>query len=504
MRRMARQHTYQQPASLTMAQRLRLATAINVAHIAGGASRRLGHGGGTSLPGLVALAVQPQTVGQLAAQIDMGSILIVGTNGKTTTARLLSAICAGSGLRPIANRAGANLLRGIGSTLVQAATPWGTLPRNLQRPTMGVFEVDEAALPAVARAVRPRVLVAMNLFRDQLDRYGELDSIVASWHDALASLAPDGVLVANADDPLMAWLGRDLPPWSANEQQSGPTVLYYGLDDAAMSSPDGLTHTADSLSCLRCGHDLIFSRTYYGHLGLYHCPACGQARPRPSLWGDQVTLRGMNGASVAVAWPGDSGQQVVTTSLPGLYNVYNTLAACAAAAALHIAPDSASAAMSEVRSAFGRAEQVEIDGCTVVVLLIKNPVGATEALRLVRHAALAAPIALLGLLNDNAADGHDVSWIWDMEAEMLRGYVASLTCGGRRAADLAVRFKYAGVATGRVLSDIDQSLDAALATCPADGVLYALATYTAMLDLRAVLTRRGHVRPFWQDQLTQI
>ncbi|GAC1436922.1 MAG: hypothetical protein NVSMB65_11040 [Chloroflexota bacterium] len=346
-------------------------------------------------------------------------------------------------------------------------------------------------------AVRPRIVLAMNLFRDQLDRYGELDTIAASWGRALRELPAGACVVLNADDPLVASLGEGLRC----------RVIYYGVDDPA-AGQGALHHAADSISCVRCGRALEYTLVLYGHVGHYRCPHCGWARPYPRVRAVVARPHGFGGTSLSLAGTPDGPSVPVTLSLPGLYNAYNALAAGAVAVALGLSLEAAAGALGGVTAAFGRSEVAQVDGREVHLLLVKNPVGGNEVLRLLEAEAAARgqPLHLLAMLNDNAADGHDVSWIWDVDVEVLAGALAHAVFGGTRAEDLALRFKYGDVVDsrgGRVPWGIERSipaaLDAALRACPPGGTLYAVLTYTAMLALRAELAARGHLRPYWEE-----
>ena len=484
------------PAPLGVLARGRVAAALSAARAAGTASRLLGRGGGTSLPGLLVERLAPAALPHLADQLARGSVLVAGTNGKTTTARMIAAVVEASGLRTVHNSAGANLLRGVASALAAVATPWGNVPRDSY--DLGLFEVDEAALPGVISTVRPRVVLAMNLFRDQLDRYGELDAIASSWRRALQALPIGAHVLLNADDPLIASLGADLPC----------RVTYYGVEDIS-AGKGALHHAADSIMCLQCGEALHYSVVFYGHLGHYHCPHCGLTRPRPAVRATMVRAMGFGGTEIALQGAGDSSQAEIRfhLPLPGVYNAYNALAAATMATTLGLPLEMATTVLAGVTAAFGRSEVARVGDRLVHLLLIKNPVGGNEVLRLLADEAAVRgePLHVLAMLNDNAADGHDVSWIWDVDVDVLAGKVARVVFGGTRAEDMALRFKYgdvidprgAGVPWG-IERVVATALDAALAGCAPTGTLYAVVTYTAMLALRAELAARGHLRPYWE------
>ena len=448
---------------------------IALARRTGALSRRSGRGGGTSLPGKVLLKLDPQALRKLSDRLPNGSAVISATNGKTTTAALTAAILEGAGHRLVHNRAGANMAGGIASTLLDASH------RGQINGDLGLFEVDEFWVPEVATQLQPRALLLANLFRDQLDRYGELETIADRWSALLGTVAT-GSLVLNADDPLIADLGR-----------GRVEVTYFGVEDDSLAIPQ-MQHASDSKHCRRCGAAYAYDAIYLGHLGDYHCASCGQERPLPTVYAQQVTLHGTTRATFMLVTP--AGTRAVLLPLPGLYNVYNAVAAAALALELGATLDQVVAGLQSSTAAFGRAEQVNIDGTALTMLLIKNPAGANEIIRTL--ALEPDQLNLLAVLNDLTADGRDVSWVWDADFELLRDRVERVTCAGTRAAELAVRFKYAGVPADRltVTPDLSAALDQAVAA--ADGRLFAVPTYTAMLALRKELVQRGHLTPYWQ------
>jgi lipid II isoglutaminyl synthase (glutamine-hydrolysing) len=441
------------------------------------ASRRL-HRGGTSFPGLVASAVDPEIVRRVTSQLGHGSVVVTGTNGKTTTARMLAEIAVAAGLRVLHNRSGSNLMRGLASTALAASDGRGTLPVGEQ--TVGVFEVDEATLPLALPQLQPRAVIFTNLLRDQLDRYGEVDSILALWRRSLAALDKDAALILNGDDPSVAELGRAWP---------GPTV-YFGVDDEHQASP--AEHAADSRWCPTCGNEYIYASLYFGHAGVWRCPGCGAARPPLQVRGTEIELEQMLG-QVTVNTPAETF--ALSVPLGGLYNIYNALAACAGAQQVGLRSESIRDGIERCDAAFGRQEIFEINRRTVQVLLCKNPTGANQVLRLISGRAQ----NLLLLLNDDIADGRDISWIWDVDYEMLAPTARQVLVSGRRATDMAVRLKYAGLdAQVSVEPDEEKAVEEALARVPEGGCLFVLPTYTAMLSVRDSLARRSARPPFWQ------
>jgi UDP-N-acetylmuramyl tripeptide synthase len=447
---------------------------IALARAVAGVSRLAGAGGGTTLPGKLLWKLDPGAVDRLAARLPRGSALVSATNGKTTTAAMAAQILAPS-VRLAHNRAGANLVSGVASALVAA--------RDAE---LGLFEVDEAALPEVARRVAPRAVCLGNLFRDQLDRYGELELLAGRWREMARALPRGATLVANGDDPQLGALAEDRP---------GSVV--FGLDDPRHASSE-LQHAADSKWCVRCGTPYEYAAAYIGHLGDYRCPACGHARPPLAIAAREIELHGLESVSFSLATP--EGERRVELRLPGLYNVYNALAAASLARALGASLDEIVAGLQRVTAAFGRFERIELDGRSLLVLLIKNPAGANEVVRTL--VAGGTPRLLLIALNDEIADGRDVSWIWDVDFEPLLAGVERLIATGERAAELALRFKYAGLAESaiEVVPSLEQALDRGLAQTPLGGELAALPTYTAMLALRELVARRGFVRPYWEER----
>jgi UDP-N-acetylmuramyl tripeptide synthase len=452
--------------------RLPLAAGVAAARAAGGLSRLARTGGGTTVPGKVLTFLSPDAVERLASRLPQGSALISATNGKTTTAAMAAEILRDR-LRLAHNSAGANLLSGVASTLLAAPAA-----------ELGLFEVDEAAMPEVARRVKPRALCLGNLFRDQLDRYGELELVAARWRGAVDALDAETVLVLNGDDPQIGELSRGRP---------GSVV--FGLDDARQGTSE-LPHAADSKWCIRCGTPYEYTAAYVGHLGNYRCPACGHARPRLDLVGRSIELHGLDGVSFDLVDDHESTR--VRLKLPGLYNVYNALGAAALASALGASRTEVVEGLQRFTAAFGRFERLRMADRTVLMLLVKNPAGANEVVRTL--IAGGAPKLAVIALNDGIADGRDVSWIWDVDFEPLLDQLDQVVVTGDRAAELALRFKYGGFdeAAIEVVPELGRALDRGLELTPAGGELTVVPTYTAMLALRGIVSGRGFARPYWE------
>jgi len=452
-------------------------TKLTAARAVGAASRASGRGGGTTLPGRMLLRMAPDAIARLGKRLDRGSTLISATNGKTTTAGMIAAALEADGRHPVHNRAGSNMTWGVATALLE------------QRGSEGLFEVDEAWLPKVTSQLEPSLLVLGNLFRDQLDRYGEMETLAAEWGKAVARRTGRSRFALNADDPAIADLGRE----ESGEAREG--VVYFGIDDASQALPE-LQHAFDAKHCRRCGHPYAYERAFVGHLGHYSCPNCGATRPRPEVAATAIELRGMSGSQVTLRTP--QGEIELSLPLPGLYNVYNALAAVTAALELGVAPQTIADSLQTMRAAFGRVETIAIGPSQLSILLIKNPAGANEVLRTLMLEAGEEKLDLWLGLNDKIADGRDVSWIWDADFELLAGGVRRVICAGTRAPEMALRLKYAGWPEGsiEVVPGIEDSLDQALSEGPKR--LFALPTYTTLLELRKLLADRGLAEEFWR------
>jgi len=452
---------------------MRLGLEIAFARAAGRLSRLAGRGGGTTLPGKLLTRLDPGAVQRLAARLPEGAAIVSATNGKTTATAMAAEILAPR-FRLAHNRAGANLLSGVASTLMDSGGA-----------ELALLEVDEGALPEIARMVRPRAVCLGNLFRDQLDRYGELELVAERWRGVVAALDADSVTIVNADDPQLASLAR-----------GGGRSLLFGLDDRRVAR-EHLPHAADSKYCIACGSPYVYEASYVGHLGEYRCPSCGQERPPLDVAARAIELEGLERASFDLVTP--VGTIRLSLDLPGLYNVYNAVAAASLALTLGSSLQEIADGIARFRPAFGRFERIAADGRSVLVLLIKNPAGANEAIRTLVEGG--PPEVAVIALNDAIADGRDVSWIWDVDFEQLLPGLDRLVASGERAEELALRFAYSGLDESRieVLRDLGQALDRGLELTSPGDELVVMPTYTAMLGLRDLVARRGLVRQYWQE-----
>ncbi len=440
---------------------LRLALASFAARAAG-ALLRLAGSGGTSAPGKILLALAPKAIAQRSAALERGCAVISATNGKTTTSAIAAQIMQRDGAALVHNRAGANMAGGIAAAL------------NDQHGDFGLFEVDEFWLAMLVDELRPRSVLMANLFRDQLDRYGELDEINARWSKVAISPAV-GQIVLNADDPLIASLGSDVD-----------AALYYGIEDETVGS-EHAQHATEQACCPICAEQFSYSRYFVGHLGHYYCAKGHPGRPKVEVSASEIATSGLGSSSFTLNIGGRSYRAEL--AMPGLYNVYNALAAAALANSLGVSDEAIIAGIAAASPAFGRAESLSVGGRESSIILIKNPAGTNEVLRTLTSDR--ASRDLLIVLNDQIADGRDISWIWDADFEQLADSGRPITCSGSRAVELGLRLKYAGVDPEliRVEADLREALAAAL-----DGGgerLVVLPTYTAMLEVRELLVSRG-------------
>lgn len=454
---------------------LRTALAVTSGKLSARVIQTLHMGSGSALPGKVAMRIQPDLLRQLGGQITQHVVAITGTNGKSTTAGLISSMIEGTGYSVVHNQLGANMLPGITGAFVQQSSALGTLNADF-----GVIEVDEASMPAVSQSLGQQITVVTNLFRDQLDRYGELDTTARFIRQGVQ--ASGGKVLLNADDPSVTALADSFSP---------DMVLFYGVDrvdyPGALEPACPVPFPKEVTDCPRCQNALTYTHVWYGHLGHYHCKACGFARPTPTFQATQIAVE-TQGSRVSLQLD-DAILPDLMLPLPGLFNAYNLLAAAAAASVAGVPPHMVSLGLTRYQNLFGRAERLMRDGKSLMVLLIKNPTGAGEVLKVVT----ADPKArLLIAINDGYADGRDVSWLWDAPFEWLEHHAKPMVVSGHRADDMAIRLKYAGVPTERVHiePDVITALQTALNKTAPDETLYILPTYTALLSLSQHLGSR--------------
>lgn len=443
--------------------------ALWTARAAGRLSRWVGRGAGHALPGKIAGRLDPLLAGRLGSRLPGGVILVTGTNGKTTTTMLLAAGLSAAGQSVLTNPTGSNLRQGILSALLASCDSRGNVAG-----TIGVFEVDELTLPLVVAQVRPRLVVVLNLFRDQLDRHAELELVAERLADGMR--AADCEVLLNADDPLVADLAR---------RAGSRRPSYFGIDDSAGVRPD-TQGCSDADRCPLCGHQLEYTSVFFAQMGHYFCPAGDFGRPPPAAALTAAAESTGNGIDFVMQL---AGREVrARTSSPGTYSLYNSLAALAACALLDADLAVAGHAISSCSPAYGRGELIEVEGRKVRLVLVKNPVGFAQVIDTYLRDDAETPVLMA--LNDAAADGRDTSWIWDIPLESLAGR-GGVIATGTRTQDLVLRLTYANVASVARPSYAD-ALRELLDATPPGGSAFVLANYTAMLGLRrAMLERRA-------------
>lgn len=432
--------------------------------------------GGTALPGKAALRVYPGLMRELGRGVE--TVIITGTNGKTTTAGMLRHMLDKAGTPYFSNRSGANLTSGITAEFIENADFLGK-PKK----TLAVIECDEGNFPAVAAALQPRAVIVTNLFRDQLDRYGEVTHTLENIRIGIEN-SPHAKLALNADDSLCTSLAGAVPN----------PVLFYGVNTPIYASR--VEELSDAPYCIRCKHAYVYDYVTYGHLGKYRCPACGYSRPEPEIAVSEVAVTDAEHSEVVF----DDGKKRIpaTICLPGGYNIYNACAAMAAGKLLGLKEETVAASLASFSCGFGRMEKFRIHDVDVRMILIKNPAGCNQVLNYLTQ--LREPFTFVACLNDRAQDGVDVSWIWDVDFERLTAMgdqIASIDVSGRRAEDMAMRFKYAGFPTERlrVNKDYRSLIENAVAL---GKPVYVMPTYTAMLALRSTISKAYGYKEFWE------
>ena len=440
---------------------------------------KLSGGGATAAPGLIAEYIDPKSLKKLGIYFDR-PVFVTGTNGKTTTARFIGSILAEGKVNFIHNRAGSNLLRGLIGTLIENK-PFFSNQRKLP-----LLEVDEPTLLTAVNSLDPAVIVFNNLFRDQLDRYGEVDKIRQVWKKSLLQLADSTVLVLNSDDHSVAHLA----------QETRAKVVYFGIEDDSISIGK-LPHASDFTSCMSCGSDLRFDQVYLSHLGKYKCSTCGLKRPKPDIYAKKIFLDEEKGFRTQIVTP--NGTFDIKSGIPGIYNVYNTLAAIAATIALGQSLATIKKGIQTTKAAFGRTEKIEFEGKYIYLALVKNPAGFNEVLRVLKSVRKDKNILIA--INDLTADGKDVSWLWDVDfEEAFDKGVKNIWVSGFRADDMALRLKYANnKLKPHVDSNVETALNTALESTASGETLFILPTYTAMLSIKGILAKKGLSEQFWDD-----
>ncbi len=437
--------------------------------------RLLGRGG-TDFPGRVALKICPNLLGELAKNVT--TVIVTGTNGKTTTSRMIEQSWADAGISFFANKSGANLLSGVTAEFAVHSSFTGKC-----RHTHALIEADEAAFKFIAKYVDAKAVVVTNVFRDQLDRYGEVTHTLENIRLGIEA-SPNATLVVNADDSLCA---------SLQAQVSNP-VVFFGVDTPIYDAR--VQELSDAPYCIRCKHEYVYDYVTYGHLGGYRCPACGYARPAPEL--SVKTVCKTDDEHSEVIFTAEGRDYPADIHLPGGYNIYNACACMAAAKVMGIDLALAAKSLSSFACGFGRMEKFKIHDADVRMILIKNPAGCNQVLNFLTQRK--EPFVFAACLNDRAQDGKDVSWIWDVDFERLTDMQELLTeiyVSGVRAEDMALRFLYAGFPKERI--HVEKDYGALMEQATRSGLpVFVMPTYTAMLALRGTIAKRYGYKEFWQ------
>ena len=437
---------------------------------------RILHRGGTAMPGRVALKLCPGLLGVLAENVKV--VAITGTNGKTTSARMVEAAFADEGKNYFANRSGANLISGITTEFAMNSTLTGRCRREY-----AVIECDEAAAVRVFGQLKPRVIVVTNLFRDQLDRYGEITHTLNNIIEGIRH-TPESVLCINADCSLIASIPAQVPN----------PVVRFGVN--VPLGDDGTAELSDAPHCIHCKTEYVYDYRTYGHLGAFRCPKCGYHREAPQVAVTAVQNLGVDTSDVTMSIGGR--EYAVHINLPAAYNIYNAVGSAAALSAFGFTPEAIVHALGAFGCGFGRMEKFDLRGTPGRMMLVKNPAGCNQTMRYL--AGLNEDATFVVCLNDRDADGTDISWIWDADFERLAAmgeHLRHVYVSGVRADDMRLRLKYAGVDEARieVFYDYDPLIDA---MCASEYPVFIMPTYTAMLDLRGRLQKQLGGKEFWE------
>ncbi len=464
-------------------ERARLSLAISAGKLVGASGRLLRIGGGTSLPGLIARRIDPDILKSVIGSSKAKKIVITGSNGKTTTARMTSAMAASNGKRVSHNREGSNMLQGVTSVAVNFADIFGKLHSDVL-----LFEIDEGTMPLVMPEISPDVVVITNIFRDQLDRYGELHSVARALDKTLDDLPETSTILLNGNDPQVANFG----------QKTKARRLFFGLETTEVGTPVP-EQSADIIRCIHCQEDLQYKVAYLSHLGIYRCPNCGYTLPPLDIAATSVKLApdGQGPTHVELRTP--QGNMSLEIALPGIHNVYNAAAAIGASLAAGFEKEKLPAALTSIKPAFGRLEKILAGDQTIYLSFVKNPTSFNLILRLIaqhsgkKHILLAASHTIV--------DGEDFSWLWDIEVEEVAQNIADIVCSGNKPEELAMRLKYAEIPVDKIsqIADLEMALNAGLENAGPGGTLYILSSYTPTNQLRRIMQKRGWVKHVWQE-----
>lgn len=437
--------------------------------------RKLGKGG-TNVPGRIALKVYPEVLGQLTKGVT--TIIVTGTNGKTTTSRMIEKSLSDSGYKFFSNKSGANMLSGITAEFAMNSTLGGK-----NRYEYALIECDEAAFKTVSKYVDAKCVVVTNVFRDQLDRYGEVTHTLNSILTGIKN-SPNAVVCINADDSLSVSMKDEI----SNK------VVFYGVESEIYKNR--VEEVSDAPYCIKCKSEYVYDYVTYGHLGGFRCPNCGYHRPETEVSVEKVVASTPDSSTIILKLHGK--EYTTTINLPGGYNIYNGAATAAAGYVLGLKDETIVSALSDFECGFGRMEKFTVNNTDIRMILIKNPAGCNQVLNFLSNNT--EPSLFIVALNDRFADGTDISWIWDVDFEKLNQLSDKLTeiwVTGRRADEMAMRFKYAGIAVDKikVIKDYEKLIESA---ANQSAPVYIMPTYTAMLDIREIFSKNYGFKEFWE------
>ena len=449
---------------------------------------RVAKSGGTTLPGRAAMFFDKNILADVSKDMDI--IVVTGTNGKTTTCNMLEQALSSTGVDVLANKSGANLLKGVTAEFCANAN-WKGTPRK----KYAIIECDEGALKQVVPLIKPKVILVTNLFRDQLDRYGEVTHTLEQIRMGVEK-APESILCLNADCSLTASLAGDVPN----------KVVYYGIDCPYGEQKE--PEVSDAKYCINCGTEYKYEYHTYAHLGGFYCPQCGYKRSNTNTAVTSVNKLSINGTEVTMEFRdsfdlGNSSsdkkvdKENVLISLPAIYNVYNAVGAVCAYTAAGFNREDILKSLSSTSSSFGRMETFDLDGVDVQMILVKNPAGCNQALAYVT--SMDVDYEAVVCLNDKTADGHDISWIWDAEYERLANdsSLKKIIVSGDRAEDIALRLKYGGVDESKI--ELVKGWDNLVNVMKkSEYPIFVLPNYTSMLALRKTLAEVTGAEEFWK------
>ena len=437
---------------------IRRTAAVLAAKITGYACKKMGRQGVT-WAGKIALKICPDILEQLSSQVRKDIFVVCGTNGKTTTNNVLCSALEAEGQKVICNHTGSNMLNGVVAAFVLGAKWNGRLDADY-----ACIEVDEASTRYVFPAIKPDYMVLTNLFRDQLDRYGEID-ITMNILEEMMRKVPYMKVIVNGDDALSAYLAMDC----------GNPYVTYGISKPVMKT--AANEIREGRFCKKCGERLMYSFYHYSQLGDYKCPKCGFARPKLDFDAQDVSVKDQLSFRV-------EGRQI-TANYKGFYNVYNILAAYAGIRTAGLGAEHFQEMLTRFNPENGRMEQFRIQGTGVTLNLAKNPAGFNQNISAVMQDP--SPKDIIITINDNAQDGTDISWLWDVDFDLLGDEsIRSITVSGIRCQDMRLRLKYVDIPS-MLEADVEKAIRSRIKD--GTGNLYVLVNYTALFSTRNILKR---------------